>query len=178
MPLIAIATGCVTLVGMFYGAGAMDDVKFIIKYALSRAIVYGFVFSALVLIFAPVLMKIFKPNAEIMGYAVSYLRINALAFPIAPIGLISARVLQGLGKGLPFLVVTLLRVLGIGAPLAYFFVFIQHRPIEWVWISMVLSMIGGAAVGATWLVTTLKGKSEQIFPSAPGGEQPAVTGAA
>ncbi|MCH7561016.1 MAG: hypothetical protein IIC67_06580, partial [Thaumarchaeota archaeon] len=44
LPLIALATGCVTLVAMFHGAGATDEIKKIVSYTLGRAVIYGVVF--------------------------------------------------------------------------------------------------------------------------------------
>ena len=175
LPLIALATGCVTLVAMFHGAGATDEIKKIVGYTLRWAVIYGVVFASIVIPLAPVLLSIFRPNAEILAYGVSYLRINALAFPIAPIGIISARVLQGMGKGLPFLVVTILRVMAIGGPLAAYFTFVQHRPLEFVWISMAVSMLGGAMVGLTWLLMTFKALPDSTVTEPP--MEPAMEGA-
>ena len=64
--------------------------------------------------------------------------------------------LQGLGKGLPVLVITIVRVLGVSAPLALFFVFIMEKSVEWVWYSMMLSTVVAFAIGLTWLVSTIK----------------------
>ncbi|MCH7575954.1 MAG: MATE family efflux transporter [Candidatus Marinimicrobia bacterium] len=175
LPLIALSTGCVTLVAMFHGAGATDEIKKIVGYTMSRAVIYGLVFAAIIIPLAPLVLTIFKPNAEILAYGVSYLRINALAFPIAPIGIISARVLQGMGKGLPFLVVTVLRVMAIGGPLAAYFTFVQHRPLEFVWISMAVSMVGGAAVGVTWLLMTFRSMPSSLIAEPP--IEPAMEGA-
>lgn len=175
LPLIALATGCVTLVAMFHGAGETGEIKQLVGYAISRAVIYGLVFAIIIYPLAPIVLQIFRPNAEILAYGVSYLRINALAFPIAPIGIISARVLQGMGKGLPFLVVTMLRVMALGAPIAAYFTFVQHRPIEWVWGSMVVAMYGAAIVGSTWLLITLKALPKVSLP--PAAVDPAVGGA-
>ena len=155
MPVIAIATGCVTLVGMFFGAREFDKLRSVVKYSISRAVLVGVTAAFIIFPFAPQLVSIFKPSPEILEYAVSYLRVNAFAFALMPLGMLSGRVMQGLGKGAPMLVITTLRVIAIGAPLAAYFVLVLHKPVIWVWYAMLISMVVGATVGITWLLSTL-----------------------
>jgi Na+-driven multidrug efflux pump len=155
MPIIAIATGCVTLVGMFFGAQEYNKLRSVVKYTLSRAVMIGVAAALIIYPFAPHLVSIFKPSPEILEHAVSYLRVNAFAFALMPLGMISGRVMQGLGKGTPMLVITTLRIIAIGAPLAAYFVLVLHKPVIWVWYAMLISMVIGAAVGITWLRLTL-----------------------
>ena len=88
--------------------------------------------------------------------AVNFLQIFAFAYPFIAVGITTGRVLQGLGKGLPVLIITIVRVLGVSAPLALSFVFIMDKTVEWVWYSMILSTILAFGIGLTWLVSTLK----------------------
>ena len=171
MPVIAIATGCVTLVGMFYGAQEYDKLRIVVKYTLSRAVMIGVSAALIIFPFAPQLVSIFKPSPEILEHAVSYLRINAFAFALMPLGMISGRVMQGLGKGAPMLVITTLRIIAIGAPLAAYFVLVLDKTVIWVWYSMLISMVVGATVGITWLSSTLR--NLENLPSL--GQQGATT---
>ena len=52
---------------------------------------------------------------------ISFLRHLTLIYPLVSIAITSGRVLQGLGKGIPVLVITTVRVLGLSAPLAIYF---------------------------------------------------------
>jgi putative MATE family efflux protein len=179
MPIIALATGAVTLVGMFFGAGEYDRLREVIRYAIQRAVFFGVIAAAVIIPLAPQILLIFKPSPEILDYGISYLRINAIAFPIAPIGMISARVLQGMGKGLPFLVITFLRVIALSAPLAVFFIYVLHLPITWVWWSMVISITIASVTGVLWLQSGLRHAERLPRPEAvPEMVEPVVEGAA
>ena len=161
MPVIAISTGAVTLVGMFYGAGEYGQLRAIIRYAIERAVMFGLLAAAIIYPLAPQILMIFKPSPEILEIGVSYLRINALAFPIAPLGMISARVLQGMGRGLPFLVITFLRVIALSAPIAILFTYVLHLPVTYVWFAMVISIAIASTTGVLWLLTVLR-QTEQL----------------
>ena len=156
MPIIAIAAGLVTLVGMFFGAGEFGKLRGIIHYALGRCIIIGLAAIILIYPLAPTIMKIFRPSEEILTYGITYLRIIVIIFPFAPIGMISGRVMQGMGKGLPFMVISFLRVLAVGAPLAAGFTYILHKPIEWVWFAMISGGAVSMVVGVLWLRSALR----------------------
>lgn len=179
MPIIALSTGCVTLVGMFYGAGEYGKLRDIIRYTMAWAILIGVAAFVLIYPFAPQIMLVFRPNAEILDYGVSYLRVIAFAFPLVPIGMISGRVMQGLGKGLPMLILTTLRVLGLSAPLALYFAYALHKPVVWIWYAMLISVAVAASVGITWLLISLRQAERLPRPAAPAKAlEPAVGGAA
>lgn len=179
MPIIALSTGCVTLVGMFYGAGEYGKLRDIIRYTMVRAIMIGLAAFVLIFPFAPQIMLVFRPNAEILDYGVSYLRVIAFAFPLVPIGMISGRVMQGMGKGLPVLILTTLRVLGLSAPLALYFAYALHKPVVWIWYAMLISVAVAATLGITWLMVSLRQAEQGPHPAAPATDapQPAVEAA-
>ena len=170
MPIIAIASGLVTLAGMFFGAGEFGKLREIIYYTIGRCIMIGLAAIVLIYPLAPIIMQIFKPNEEILAYGTTYLRIIVIIFPLAPIGMISGRVMQAMGKGLPFMVLSFLRVMAIGAPLAALFTFGLHKPIEWVWFAMISGGLVSMVVGVLWLRSALR-RAERL----PHVEVPAET---
>jgi Na+-driven multidrug efflux pump len=66
------------------------------------------------------------------------------------------RILQGLGKGLPMLVITSIRILALSAPLALYFIKVLNKPIEWVWYAMIISTIVSVAISLIWLKSAFK----------------------
>ncbi len=179
MPMIAIATGVVTLAGMFFGAGEYSRLREIIRYAIQRSVLLGLVAAALIYLSAPVIMKIFRPSEEILTYGVTYLRIIVIIFPFAPVAIISGRVMQGMGKGLPFMVLSFLRVMAVGAPLAAVFTYVLDKPIVWVWFAMISGGLVSMVVGVLWLLSTLRRAEQLPRPDAPVEvPEPAVEGAA
>jgi putative MATE family efflux protein len=156
LPIMAIATALTTLVGMFYGAKDIDNVKFIIKYGMLRSVSITTIGSIIIFILAPLIVKGFSNEPEIQQIAVTYLRFVVIIYPLISIGMTSGRVMQGLGMGLPMLVITTIRVLGISAPLALIFNYVYHKPIEWMWYAMMTSTVVATVTAALWLRHALK----------------------
>jgi len=156
MPAISIATSLVTLVGMFYGAKRLDLVRQITYYAMSRSVLIGVFFGILFYIFAEPLISMFTRNDGILFTGVQYLRYFVFAYPFISIGMTSGRVLQGLGFGIPMLILTFLRVLLISVSLAILFVVFMNKPIEWVWISQVMAVICSSGIAILWLKSGLR----------------------
>ncbi|MEE8340997.1 MAG: MATE family efflux transporter [Candidatus Neomarinimicrobiota bacterium] len=151
LPIMAIATALTTLVGMFYGAKDINNVKFIIKYGMFRSVLITTIGSIIIYILAPFIVSGFSNEPEIKQIAVTYLRFVVFVYPLISIGMTSGRVMQGLGMGLPMLVITTIRVLGVSAPLALIFNYIYHKPIEWMWYAMITSTIVAVTTAMIWL---------------------------
>lgn len=151
MPVIAIAASLVTLVGMFYGASRVDLVRRITAYALRWVIMIGVTLGAVFFAFAPQMVSVFTGDTEIHRTGVQYLRFFVFGYPFVALSLTSGRVLQGLGYGLPMLIITFLRVLLISVALASLFVFMMGKSIEWVWIAQVIAVMCSAGIAWFWL---------------------------
>ena len=156
LPIFSIAASLTTLIGMFYGAKEYEALRFTIRYGIFSALIITIFSSATVYIFADQVVRFFTEDESIVIIAVNFLQIFAFAYPFIAVGITTGRVLQGLGKGLPVLVITIVRVLGVSAPLSLFFVFVMDKSVEWVWYSMMLSTVVAFAIGLTWLVSTVK----------------------
>ena len=64
--------------------------------------------------------------------------------------------MQGLGKGLPVLIITIVRVLGISAPLAVFFSAYLYKPVEWNWYAMMTGAVTSFLIAISWMRIELK----------------------
>ena len=155
LPVIALAAGLMTLVGMFYGANRRDLIRGVIAYAMSRAVLIAFSLGTLFYVLAPQFMGVFTDNATISDTGVGYLRIGVFAYPFIAIVMLTGRALQGMGQGTPVLVLSLLRVVLISGPLAYIFVFEMGKPVVWVWIAILVGMVITAAIAGVWLLRAL-----------------------
>ena len=152
LPIFAIAGALTTLVGMFYGAQEIDRLNQIVKYGISAVFIITVVSSALIFAFAPTFVMLFTDDMQIRIIAVEFLRHMALVYPLVAIGINSGRIMQGLGKGIPVLVITTIRVLGVSAPLAWYFSFVLNKPIVWNWYAMMISSGVAVIIGVTWVV--------------------------
>ena len=156
LPIMAIASALTTLVGMFFGAQEIEKIKFIAKYGIIWSMMVTGVLSIILYIFAPLVVKSFTLDVGIQSIAVTYLRFICLIYPLIAIGMTVGRILQGLGKGLPMLVITSIRILALSAPLALYFIMVLNKPIEWVWYAMIISTIVSVAISLIWLKSAFK----------------------
>ena len=155
LPIMSIAAAMTTLVGMFYGAKEWIKMKIIIKYGISRSVMITIVGSTLMIILSPWIVKSFSSEPNIQNIAVYYLRCISLIYPLVAIGMTIGRILQGMGKGLPLLIITSIRILLVSAPLALFFRYGLGKPVEYVWYSMMISTVVATTIGIIWLRHTL-----------------------
>jgi len=151
LPIMAIAYGLTTLIGMFFGAKETDKLKEIVKYGITRSVLITIITSTLVYIFAPILIRTFTPEPIIQSIAIQYLRIMAFAYPFVAVGMTSGRIMQGLGKGLPMLVITVIRVLLVSSLLSLYFAIELNKPVEYVWYAMVIATFISASISLTWV---------------------------
>jgi len=156
LPIMGIASALTTLVGMFFGAKEIEKIKFIAKYGIIWSMMVTGVLSIILYIFAPLFVKNFTVDVDIQSIAVTYLRFICLIYPLIAIGMTVGRILQGLGKGLPMLVITSIRIVALSAPLALYFIMVLNKPIEWVWYAMIISTIVSVAISLIWLKSAFK----------------------
>ena len=161
LPIMGIATGLVTTVGMFTGAERMDKVKAIIFYGISRAFVIVAIASAIVFAAAPYIMGLFTDDKVIEEIGISALRTLCFAYPFVGIAMPCGRIMQGLGRGFPVLIITALRVLLISAPLGYYFAN-NGYDIVWIWYSIAISIGVSAIVGPIWVWKTINSIEKSI----------------
>ncbi len=156
LPIFAIAGSMTTLVGMFYGAREMNALNQIIYYGIKCSFFITLVSSVVVYFFAENFSSIFTQNQEIINVSVGFLHLLCLVYPFVSIAITSGRVMQGLGKGLPVLIITIVRVLGISAPLAVFFSAYLYKPVEWNWYAMMTGAVTSFLIAISWMRIELK----------------------
>ena len=156
---------------MFHGAGRGDLVRRIVGFALTRAIAIAIVIGTAFFLLAPSLVAAFSDHPEIREVGIGYLRIGVFAYPFIAIVMLTGRALQGAGQGLPLLVLSLLRVILISGPLAWFFVFQMGKPVIWVWIAILVGMVVSAVIALIWLATALGKARLSVTPGAEAAEK-------
>ena len=155
LPIIAIATSLVTLVGMYFGAKRIDLISAIVKYSIQRGILIACSFSLFFFFFTDDIITIFVHDKQITELTVLYFKIMAFAYPFITIGMTSSRVMQGLGHSIPMFMLTLFRVVIISASLAWYFVIILKKPVYYAWIGTLISCVLTAIISIAWLKTII-----------------------
>ena len=156
LPIFGIASALTTIIGMYYGANEIDKIKYISWYGIKTSLAITTACSIILFIFAPSVIGIFTTEKIIQDISIYYLRTISILFPFISIGLTIGRILQGLGTGMPSLIITIIRVIGVAGPLAYYFTFILNKPVEWIWYSMLISGIFATIISITWITLAFK----------------------
>lgn len=151
LPIFAIAGALTTLVGMFYGAREIGALNRIVRYGISSAFLITLVSSSFVYIFAETFSFWFTQDQEIISVSVGFLKRLCLVYPLVAIAITSGRVMQGLGKGLPVLLITIIRVLGVSAPLGLYFSIVLEKPVEWNWYAMMIAASISFSIAIFWV---------------------------
>ena len=145
MPCLGIAIALTTIVGMFFGAKEFAKLVWVVKYGISRAVMITIVNVTILFLAAEKILPIFSSNQEVLSVGITYLKIIVLVYPAVAVSVICARICQALGKGMPLLVVTTVRVLIITAPLSFYF-YLIGKPVIWVWYSQVFAVLVAAFI--------------------------------
>ncbi len=151
MPVIGLAGAMVSLVGMFSGAGRPDLVRttatYVYRWVITLALALGVVaFSS-----SEHVLRIFTKDPRALAIGSQYLGFMLFAYPMMAFGMTSGRLLQGLGFGLPPLLITLVRVLVVGIPLAYVSVFWLGLPIWSIWASFIAGGLVSDLMSLVWI---------------------------
>ena len=119
LPAIGFVQGMRPVIGFNYGAGEHRRVKQIYRIVLCM--------SGLIMIFGTIicltvpekLMELFTQNEETIRAGETALRIISAGFIISAVSVTSSGALEGLGKGVPSLVISLFRYVLVIIPAAY-----------------------------------------------------------
>ena len=162
LPIMAIAGSLVTLVGMFYGAQRYDLIVQVIKDGLRYGITIGLGLGALFWVISPYVFKIFTDDPVVNEVAVSIIRTFSPVYWAIAIGMISGRALQGLGTGVPSMIITAIRVALVSGPLAYYFAVVLDKSYVWVWYGSVVAVFVAAGTSIVWLVLRIRKMEREI----------------
>ncbi len=165
LPIMGLAGSLVTLIGMFFGAKRIDLVRstwiYVIKWGEILALTFGLLFYFI----SPYFMKMFTSDPAIIETGVTYVRYVVFAYPFIVVGMISGRVFQGLGNGMPGLILTTLRIAVIIVPLALLFTRVFDWGVNGVFLSQVISSFIASIIAYFWLSGSLKkNEMKEIIP--------------
>lgn len=151
MPIFGLAGAAVALIGMFAGAGRADLIRstalYTYRWVLTLAVGVG---GGAYLASAPII-RLFVADPAAVAIGRLYLGFMLFTYPLMAFGATTGRILQGLGHGLPSLVITGVRILGIGVPGAYVAVYGFGAPVQAVWIAMLAGGVVSNIISLLWV---------------------------
>jgi MATE family, multidrug efflux pump len=165
LPIMGLAGSLVTLIGMFFGAKRIDLVRstwlYVIKWGEILAVSFGLLFYFI----SPYFMKMFTSDPAIIETGITYIRYVVFAYPFIVVGMVSGRVFQGLGNGMPGLLLTTLRIAVIILPLALLFTRVFDWGVNGVFLAQVISSFIASIIAYFWLSGNMKKiEKKEIIP--------------
>ncbi len=156
MPVIALSFGLMPLVGMFYGAKRYDLIREIFWYSFKAGMVFVFAVGLVFFLFPALSLRIFTSDEVLLGFGSALLKLQLFTYPFMVVTVMVSRAMQGMGYGFPGLVVNMLRLLIIGAPLAY--VFVRYLGVGYVAapVALVVGGIVSSLVALVWMEVRLR----------------------
>jgi putative MATE family efflux protein len=119
MPIFGLNNGLVPIVSYNYGARKKHRIIKTIKLSIVYAASIMFLGLAIFQLFPGKLLLLFNASPDMMEIGVPALRIISLSFVFAGFCIVSSSIFQGLGSGIPSMIVSVARQLAALLPLAY-----------------------------------------------------------
>lgn len=119
LPANGIIQGIRPLVGYNYGAKEYDRVKKIYRVSLMMSIIIMMIGTGLCIFVPEQLISLFSSNDQTIQVGAKALRIISMGFIVSTVSIASSGLLEGLGMGLPSLVISLLRYVLLIIPIAF-----------------------------------------------------------
>jgi putative MATE family efflux protein len=151
LPIMGLAGAAVSVIGMFAGAGRVDLVRSTALYTYRWAVLLASLIGIAAFLGSTSILSLFTRDAQAISIGHTYLGFMILAYPMMAFGMTSGRLLQGIGHGVPSLMITSFRVLIVGVPLAYAVVLLAGAPIEAVWASLLAGGLCSTILSVWWV---------------------------
>ena len=141
LPVLAIATAVITIVGHNVGANNFDRAEKTTWIAAKISILIVSGIALLFFLFPEIWFGIFSSNTELISYGVDFLRILSLSYIFVAMSIIVGSAFQGAGFAMPRLIMTIVRLFIIAIPLALLFAFVLGYGLKGVWMGFAISSI-------------------------------------
>ncbi len=155
LPAFALGAAIVTIVGQNGGRGNFPRVRQTMKEAWILGLIAVGVISGIMVSFAPWIFKPFTDVEKIHWYAVTQYRVLGVSYLTALIGITSRSFFQAIGRPMPALFLTLLRLILIAIPISLILVFIFDMGIWGVWTGILTGGILTMFLSIFWVQRTI-----------------------
>ncbi|MDN3651672.1 MATE family efflux transporter [Thalassotalea ponticola] len=116
-PLIALAHATQTIVSFNYGAGSAQRVKSAFLWASKASFVYLLLLQVILIGFTRNVVEIFTNHEAVILHAISIIEVMYITLPLAGVTVITVAYLQGVGRPLKALILSLSKVYLLLMPL-------------------------------------------------------------
>ncbi len=117
MPVIGISQGLLPIIGYNFGAGKLPRVREAINKGLMTGMAVSTFFGLIYYAWPVLFLSIFTSDGELLVYAGEAMRIMVFMFPLVGAQIVFTTYFQAAGRGLPSLILSILREVLIFIPL-------------------------------------------------------------
>ncbi|MDD3192823.1 MAG: MATE family efflux transporter [Oscillospiraceae bacterium] len=145
-----LAIGVTVVAALYFGEGRRDKCRRTVEQAFATAVPLGLVITGLVAAFPTWFIKLFTSDADILSYAVGYLRILSFSLPFVAISCFVTAAFQSQGNTkTPMVIAGIVNVVNIA--LGWLLIFgnmgLPAMGLTGAGIALVSAQIAGAAIG-------------------------------
>ena len=126
--------------------------------------------ATLLVVFAPKIYPFFSTVDEVVRYAVLQTRIIEYSFIFGGIAMLARSSFQAIGRAIPGLILTVIRVIGVALPMAYLLVYILDMGVYGVWLGVIAGNIIAGVLALIWVQRTFRA---YVVEQEPGNATPA-----
>lgn len=158
IPLMGLGTALLTVAGAAYGARNYEKVKNSFGYTLKLGLISSTIMVVVFFIFAPQISMVFaySSSASLAPLIAEIIRIMIIFIYSICLGMVSAMLFQGVGKGTTSLALTVIRSLICEVILSYLFAIILGFGAYGVYFGVVVGGLIGGFVSLGWATLFLR----------------------
>lgn len=168
MPVFGLTQGLMPIMGYNYGARNKQRVTGAIKTGVIIALIINVVGTIIFELFPGELISIFNATDELLKIGDPALRIIAIHFPIAAVGITLSTLFQATGKGVYSLVQSLLRQLVVLVPAAWL---LSKISLDAVWFAFPISETASLIITVVFFVHLYNKEIKHLDTRAPESER-------
>jgi putative MATE family efflux protein len=153
MPIFGFAQAYMPIMGYNYGHENPDRMKETMKISLVLAFTFTFIAFLIFQLFPEGLIKLFNDDPELVEIGVVALKRISYAYPVIGVAILGSTTFQAIGKGLPSLVISVMRQIGFLLPAA--FILSRSFGLDATWFAFPISEGVSIVLLWIWLKKTL-----------------------
>lgn len=162
LPTVGLRVGTIIMVGQNYGAGLYQRVEEINRRGNLFIFTVMTAVGALFSLAAPYIIGIFTQDPEIFNLGVQYLQHVTITYGFIGLGMVSNASFQGIGRGIPPLVNTFLRLILLQLSFAYLLAIVLNMGAVGLWRGILLSNIMFGIVSYLWATFILRTEKNEV----------------
>ncbi len=150
MPAFALGGAAATMVGQNLGAGKPDRARYAAWMATLIDVGIMVVSAIVIYVVAPVLIRVFNNEPEVIEIGTRYLRIVSPFYVFVALGVVLGRALNGAGDSLAPMIITVATLWILQVPLAILFARIWQPATVGIWWAIVVAYVVQGILTTAW----------------------------